>query len=213
MRLCLIRARTRGPEGKRATMTLYQWATALHEQGHQVTWLTSDETLEALRDSVPDAEDTPAALPATCQHVIPCQAFTLAGIELLCATSDVWQHADRHTRLFTFLTLLHRVRSWDVLHAWDALAVLYLATYTARVLAVPPVVTYGQDVLAEGPQQPFLWTWVAQHVAHAVQTQQEQRTRLLACSALPLECVAVIAPTAATALAALYQCLAPAPRL
>src|SRR5262245_40129571 len=114
---------------------------ALAQQGHQVYWLLSTESLQALQAEAALAPAAVETLPAICRHIVPVQPYQCAEVRLLCVHQEVWQHADQHTRLFTFLCLLQRALSYDVFHAWGALPVAYLAVYTARFLAVPAVVS------------------------------------------------------------------------
>lgn len=211
MRLCVISDYPSIPRTPAADdydlSTLRHWAAALVQQGHQVHWLLSTRSLQAL-----DAEValTPAAtdlLPATCQYIVPVQPYQLTGIDILCVEQHVWQHADMHTRLFTFLCLLQRALSCDVVHAWGALAVAYLAVYTARFLAIPAVVSYDGQLRSALAQQPFLWDWVARQVSAAVVPSMAEREQLLTLSPLPSGQIHVIAPTqpqAGRILTALY---------
>ena len=175
--------------------TLRHWAVALVQQGHQVSWLLSTSSLQAL-----EAEGvlSPAAadmLPATCRYVVPVQPYQLAGVDIFCMDHHVWQHTDLHTRLFTFLCLLQRALWCDVWHAWGALSVAYLAVYTARFLAVPAVVSYDWPIRAAMAQQPFLWDWVARQVSAAVVPSMAEREQLLTLSPLMPDQMHVIAPT------------------
>ena len=182
-------------------------AIALVQQGHQVYWLLSTESLQAFQAEaalVPAAADI---LPPTCRHIVPVQPYQCAGVRLLCVHQEVWQHADLHTRLFTFVCLLQRALSYDVFHAWGALSVAYLAVYTARFLAVPAVVSYGWQLRSAKPQQPFLWDWVARQVSAAVVPHMAEYERLLTCSPLAPAQLHVIDPRQAEvgqALTALY---------
>src|SRR5262249_52685022 len=143
-------------------------AMALVQQGHQVYWLLSTASFQALQAEAALAPAAADILPPTCRHVVPVQPYQCTGVRLLCVNQEIWQHTDLHTRLFTFLCLLQRALSYNVFHAWGTLAVAYLTVYTARFLAVPAVVSYAWQLRAAKPPQPFLWDWVAQQVAAAV---------------------------------------------
>ena len=143
-------------------------AMALVQQGHQVYWLLSTESLPAFQAEAALAPAAADTLPSTCRYIVPVQPYQCAGVRLLCVHQEVWQHADLHTRLFTFVCLLQRALSCAVFHAWGTLSVAYLAVYTARFLAVPVVVSYDWQLRSGKPQQPFLWDWVARQVSAAV---------------------------------------------
>ena len=159
-------------------------AMALAQQGHHVYWLLSTASLPTFQAEAALAPAVADTLPPTCRHIIPIQPYQYAGVRLLCVHQEVWQHADQHTRLFTFLCLLQRALSYDIFHAWGTLSVAYLAVYTARFLAVPAVVSYGWQLRSSQPQQPFLWDWVARQVSAAVVSSRLEYERLLTCSPL-----------------------------
>ena len=169
-------------------------AMALAQHGHQVYWLLSTESLQAFQAEVALAPAVADTLPPTCRYIVPVQPYQCAGVRLLCVHQEVWQHADLHTRLFTFVCLLQRALSYDVFHAWGALSVAYLAVYTARFLAVPAVVSYGWQLRSARPQQPFLWDWVARQVSAAVVPSVAEYERLLTLSPLAPTQLHVIAP-------------------
>src|SRR5262249_29467359 len=182
-------------------------AMALAQQGHQVYWLLSTESIQALQAEGALAPAPADTLPPTCRYIVPVQPYQYAGVRLLCVHQDVWQHADRHTRLFTFLCLLQRALSYDVFHACGALSVAYLAVYTARFLARPGVVSYGWQHRSAHPQRPFLWDWVARQVYAAVVPSRAEYERLLTCSPLAPTRLHVIDPMqvdVGQALTALY---------
>jgi Glycosyltransferase Family 4 len=191
---------------------LRQFAAALVQQGHAVWWVSATDTADALaRDASLEATGE-AGLPATCRYVVPCQTYTLAGVRLFCADRTLWQEPALHTRLFTFLRLLQRELPCQVWHAWGSPPAPYLAVYTARFLHLPTVVSYGQAYLQEGPQQPFLWQWVAQHTTRAVVFSPADRTPLRATSGITLDRVQVVPPHLQSLLAtmpALYSQLSP----
>jgi hypothetical protein len=156
---------------------------ALVQHGHQVYWLLPTDSLPAL-DAAALAPAVAEAVPATCRYIVPVQPYQCAGVQIIGVDHHVWQHADLHTRLFTFLSLFQRAVACDVWHTWVALAVAYVVVYTARFLAVPAVVSYGWQLESAGSRQPFVWHWVAQQVSAAVVPSLAARQRLLTCSAL-----------------------------
>ena len=169
-------------------------AMALVRQGHQVYWLLSTASFQALRAEAALAPAAADTLPPTCRYVVPVQPYQCAGVQLLCINQEIWQHTDLHTRLFTFIRLLQRALSYDVFHAWGTLSIAYLAVYTARLLAVPAVVSYDRQLRSDRPQQPFLWDWVARQVAVAVVPSMGEYARLLTLSPLTPAQIHVIDP-------------------
>ena len=198
MRLCMISdypviSRT-AAEMDYDLSAVQRCAMALVQEGHEVYWLLSTESLSALQAEaavVPAAAET---LPATCRYIVPVQPYQCAGVRLFCVHQEVWQHADRHTRLFTFLCLVQRALSCAVFHAWGTLAVAYLAVYTARFLAVPAVVSYDWPLWSGKPLQPFLWNWVARQVSAAVVPSRAEYEQLLTGSPLAPTRLHVIDP-------------------
>ena len=187
--------------------SLCRYVATLQQYGYQVHWLSSTDTAAALAQDprliTADEQD----VPATCRYVVPYQPYRFAGVSLLCVDSTCWQRPDLHTRLFTLLCLLQRERPCTVLHAWGTLGAIYMAVYTAGYLSVPAVVSYGPACRHAGPQQPFLWQWVAQHAATAVVATAADQESLVATTDLPPARVHVIDPTRppeAHTLAALY---------
>jgi hypothetical protein len=182
-------------------------AKALVQQGHQVYWLLSTESLQAFQAEAALAPAAADTLPPTCRYIVPVQPYQCAGVRLLCVHQEIWQHADLHTRLFTLVCLLQRALSYDVFHAWGTLSVAYLTVYTARFLAVPAVVSYGWQLQSDKPQQPFLWDWVARQVSAAVVPSMADYERLLTLSPLAPTQMHVIdprQPEVGWALTALY---------
>jgi hypothetical protein len=175
-------------------LALCQYAIALVQQGQQVWWLSSTTTADAC---AADARLVAAAkddLPATCQYAAPCQTYTLAGMQLFCVDQTLWQQPPLRTRLFTFLGLLQRELPGTVWHAWGTVPAPYLTVYTARFLGVPAVVSYGQSYLRDGPQERFIWHWVAQQVSMALVSSAADRERLLATSEVTPAQVRVVPP-------------------
>jgi hypothetical protein len=169
-------------------------AAALVRQGLQVDWLTSTDTVDALADHVhlrPAGDD---ALPPTCRYVLPCQPYDFKGVRLFCVDRTLWQERSLHTRLFTFLCLLQRELPYTALHTWGPISVAYLGVYTARFLGLPAVVSYGRQTLQDGPQETYLWQWVARHATRALVASCIDRERLLAHSDLTLVRVHVVNP-------------------
>ena len=169
-------------------------AMALVQQGHQVYWLLSAESLQSFQAEPALASAAADVLPPTCRYIVPVQPYECAGVRLLCVDQQVWHHPDLHTRLFTFVCLLQRAISCAVFHAWGTLSVAYLTAYTARFLAVPAVVSYGWQLRSAQPQQPFLWDWVARHVSAAVVPSMAEYERLLTHSPLTPTQLHVIDP-------------------
>jgi hypothetical protein len=170
-------------------------AAALVEQGHQVYWLTSIETLLTLRNKAAQLTVATDILPATCQHVVPVQTYHYEGIRLVCVNQECWQHPDLHTRLFTYFCLFHRALPCAVLHTWGPWPIAYLTVYTARFLAVPAVLSYRSQLVSAKREQPFLWDWVARHVAAVVVPNTAEQERLLTLAPLTPTQVHVIDPT------------------
>ena len=174
--------------------TVRRCAMALAQQGHQVYWLLSTDSLQAFQAEAALAPAAADTLPPTCRYIVPVQPYQCAGIRLLCVHQQVWQHADLHTRLFTFICLFQRALSCAVFHAWGALSVAYLAVYTGRFLAVPAVVSYGWQLRSARPQQPFLWDWVARQLSAAVVPSMAEYERLLTLGPLAATQLHVIEP-------------------
>jgi hypothetical protein len=183
---------------------------ALAQQGHQVQWVSSPDTVDAYAADVRLVADQTDSLPATCRYVIPCQLYHLHEVRLYCIDWTVWQDRSLHTRLFTFLCLLQRELPCQVLHAWGAFPAAYLAVYTARLVGVPAVVSYDTQALHNGPQQAFEWQWVTQYVSKALVASGADGARLVATSDVAhprLQMVPTEMPTAVAALTQLYASL------
>jgi hypothetical protein len=189
---------------------VHRCAAALVEQGHQVYWLASIETLRTLGNQGAQLTVAPDILPATCQHVVPVQTYHCEGMRLVCVSQECWQHPDLHTRLFTYLCLFQRALPCAVLHTWGPWPIAYLTVYTARFLAVPAVLSYRSQLVSAKREQPFLWDWVARQVAAVVVTRTAERERLLTLAPLTPTQVHVIDPAQphlGPALTALYTYL------
>lgn len=172
-----------------------QFAKSLVHNGLQVHWLADTGTIEALGHD-PELHPAEASeMPATCRHVVPYTLHHLSGVTLIGIEPAVWRDTALHTRLFTFLCLLHRAHPLAVLHAWGSLPTAYLTVYTATFLRLPGTVFYTPSCLQDGPQQSFLWQWVAQHTALAFTASASDRERLLHTSPLPPRQVKVMDPT------------------
>jgi hypothetical protein len=141
---------------------------ALAQQGHQVQWVSSPDTVDASIADVPLIAEQTDSLPETCRYVVPCRLYRLHEVRLYCIDRAVWQERPLHTRLFTFLCLLQRELPCQVLHAWGTFPAAYLAVYVARLIGLPAVVSYDTQALDGGPQQAFEWQWVARHVSMAL---------------------------------------------
>ena len=185
MRLCVIGD---SPDVRRC-------AVALVQQGHELYWLLSPEALRTLPNEAAQLTVATDILPSTCQYVVPVQMYHYEGIRLVCVNQEFWQHPDLHTRLFTCLCLFQRARPCAVFHTWGPWPIAYLTVYTARFLAVPAVLSYGSQLGAVEPEQPFLWDWVAQQVAAVVVASPTEQERLLTHAPLTLKHVHVIDPT------------------
>ncbi len=171
---------------------LSQVAKGLTHNGFDVHWLLSTETVAAL-DHDPALRPADASdMPPTCRHVIPYTLYRLDAVRLIALEPPLWRDTALHTRLFTFLCLLHREHPFAVLHAWGALPTIYLTVYTATYLNLPGTVCYTPSCLQDGPQQSFLWQWVARHVAMAFTTHTTEREQLLNTSPLQPEQVQVL---------------------
>jgi glycosyl transferase family 4 len=185
-------------------------AAALVEQGHQVYWLTSSETLRTLHHEAAQLTAATDIVPATCQYVVPVQTYHYEGIRLVCVNQEFWQHPDLHTRLFTYLCLFQRALPCAVFHTWGPWPIAYLTVYTARFLAVPAVLSYSSQLVSGRLEQPFLWDWVARQVAAVVVRSTAERERLLTLAPLTPARVHVIdatQPHLGHTLTALYTCL------
>jgi hypothetical protein len=184
--------------------TLCQCANTLTARnGFDVHWLLSTDTLAALAHDPAlrpaDADD----MPPTCRHVIPYALYRLDAVRLIALEPSCWHDTALHTRLFTFLCLLHREQPFAVLQAWGTLPTLYLTVYTATYLNLPGTVFYTSSCLQDGPQQSFLWQWVAQRVAMAFTGDATDRERLLTTSPLQPEQIQLLNPSQPDTIAAL----------
>jgi hypothetical protein len=155
---------------------------ALAQQGHQVQWVSSPDTIDAYAADVPLIADQADSLPETCRYVVPCRLYRLHKVRLYCIDRVVWQERPLHTRLFTLLCLLQRELPCQVLHAWGAFPAAYLTVYVARLIGIPAVVSYDTQFLHNGPQQAFEWQWVARHLSRALVASGADYKRLAATS-------------------------------
>jgi hypothetical protein len=185
-------------------------AAALVEQGHQVYWLTSSETLRTLQHEAAQLTVATDILPATCQYVVPLQTYHYEGIRLVCVNQEFWRRPDLYTRLFTCVCLFQRALPCAVLHTWGPWPIAYLTVYTARFLAIPAVLSYRSQLASAKLEQPFVWDWVARQVAAAVVPSTAEREHLLTLAPLTPAQVHVIDPAQTHLghrLTALYACL------
>jgi hypothetical protein len=189
---------------------LGQYAMTLAQQGHQVQWVSSPDTVDAYVADVSLIAEQADSLPETCRYVVPCQLYRLHQVWLYCIDRAVWQERPLHTRLFTFLCLLQREVPCQVLHAWGAFPGAYLAVYVGRLVGVPAVVSYDTQSLNDGPHQAFEWQWVARHVSRALVASDTHGELLAATSDAVrprLQVVPTEMPAAVAALTQLYASL------
>ena len=184
--------------------TLRQCARALNTRyGVDVSWLLSANTLTTLTPAPrPSAAND---MPPTCRHVIPYTLHRLEAVRLIALDPVFWQDNALHTRLFTLLRLMHREQPFDALQAWGALPTLYFTVYTAVYLHLPAAVFYTPDCLQDGPQDAFLWSWVARHATIAYTGDATERQRLLSTSPLQPEQVQVLNAAQPDTIAALAR--------
>ncbi len=191
-------------------LAIHQYAVALTQQDVQVLWVASTETAAALSGDTGLIATDIDTLPATCRHVVPCQPYQLSRIQLVCVDRTLWQDSMLHTRLFTFLCLLHDALPCTVLHAWGSLPAAYLAVYTARFLDIPAAVSYSALCLDASLQETFAWQWVARHTAMALTTNLADQQRLLTSGAVEPARLSIMdpaLPATATTMTTLYQSL------
>ncbi|MGE3538048.1 MAG: hypothetical protein AB7N91_11525 [Candidatus Tectimicrobiota bacterium] len=169
MRLCLLSdlplSATPGNPAITAAEIFPAYVAFLSQQGHEVYWLSTPALLHAPVIQAALLPATAELMPTTCRYVMPVQAYWYAGARLLCIPLELWQRVDMHTRLFTFLCLLHRARACTLFHAWSTLPIAYLTVYTARYLALPAIVSCPADTPEPGPADVFRQDWTAQHAA------------------------------------------------
>lgn len=183
----------------------------LVQHGFQVQWIAATDTAAALSDDPGLRPLNAAAMPPTCQYVLPYELYHLDdGIDLVCLNRALWQDRALHTRLFTLFCLLQREHPCVLWQAWGTLATTFLTAYTASFLGLPCSVFYTSACLREAPQQRFLGQWVARHIAAGLVGTVSDRQRLLAMGDLAPERVQVVdlqLPTAGAMMATLYQTL------
>ncbi len=170
--------------------------------GFDVHWLLSTDTLSAWAQDPALRPADPCDMPPTCRHVIPYALYRLDTIRLIGVDPSFWQDTALHTRLFTFLRLLHREQPFAALQAWGALATGYLTVYTAAHLHLPGTMFYTSSCLQDGPQQSFLWNWVARHLTLAYTGHAADRQRLLQTSSLQPEQIFILDPAQPETIAA-----------
>jgi hypothetical protein len=195
MHIGLVSDHTLSHSSERHALTLRQCVNALTTlDGFDVHWLLSTHTIAALAHDpalrLADASD----MPPTCRYVIPYTLYRLDEARLIALEPSFWHDTALHTRLFTFLCLLHRQQPFDVLQAWGALSTIYLSVYTATYLKLPGTVFYTPSCLQDGPRQAFLWQWVALHTARAFTGHAKDRKRLSHTSPLQPEQIQVLNP-------------------
>jgi hypothetical protein len=192
---------TLSPQGHE--QTLHQCAKALTRLDDvDVHWLLSTHTMAALAcDAALHLADV-GDMPPTCRYVIPYTLYRLNNLRLVTLEPSFWGDTALHTRLFTFLCLLHRQQPFDVLQAWGDLSTIYLTVYTATYLKCPGTVFYTPACLQDGPRQAFLWQWVARHTTMAFTGHAKDRQRLWQSSPLQPEQIQVLDTAQPEAIAA-----------
>jgi hypothetical protein len=195
------------PDG---VIALAHFVRLLSQQGFRVQWLTAIDTAQALAHDAGLAPVDAAAMPPTCQYVLPYELYHLDGAELVCLPRSYWQDRALHTRLFTFICLMQRERPCALWQTWGTLATTYLTAYTAAFLNLPCAVFYTSVCLCEAAQQDFIWQWVTHHTQAGLVGTASDRADLLAMADLAPEAVQVLdplGPAAGERLATLYQML------
>jgi hypothetical protein len=174
--------------------TLRQCANALTAlDGFDVHWFLSTDTLASLAHDPALRPAPDSDMPPTCRYVVPYAIYRLNAVRLIVLEPVFWHDTALHTRLFTLLCLFHQAQPFDVVQAWGTLSTLYLTIYTAMYLKCPGTVFYTASCLRDGPEQPFIWQWVAQHIAMAF-IRPSDRERLLLTSHLQPEHIQVLDP-------------------
>jgi hypothetical protein len=195
-------------ETRHKVLRVRHCAQSLVRQGVQVQWIASTDTAAVLAHEAHLVAAGDEALPATCRHVLSCQAYDLEGVQLLCLTPSLWQNPALHTRLFTFLCLFQQAQPCRIWHAWGTLAAAYATVYTARFLGIPTVVSDIVPALDAEPQLAFAWQWVAQHASRAVvdsPTEQQLWQSTGALSAAHIEVIDPASPEYVATLLNVYQ--------
>jgi hypothetical protein len=167
-----------------------------------VHWLLSTHTIAALAHDAALRPADASDMPPTCRYVIPYTLYRLDHVRLVALEPSFWCDTALHTRLFTFLCLLHRQQPFDVLQAWGELSTIYLTVYTATYLKLPGTVFYTPSCLQNGPRQAFLWHWVALHTTMAFTGDAKDRQRLSHLSPLQPEQIQVLDAAQPDAIAA-----------
>lgn len=177
------------PDGMQAStselLSLYRYASSLVAHGWHVLWLCPPVTLDVLTAELTGAPVRPSVLPGTCRYVVPCRAYTLAGVELFCPDEELWKQRPFHTRLFTLICLLQQTLSCDLWHAWGSFPAPYLTVYAARFLDCPVVVTCEPALLQSVAQHAFEWQWVCRHAALLLVEREADQERLIHDASVP----------------------------
>jgi len=195
MHIGLVSDYTLTHASQRHVLTLRQCVNTLTTlDGFDVHWLLSTHTIAALAHEPALRPADASDMPPTCRYVIPYTLYRLDEARLIALEPSFWHDTALHTRLFTFLCLLHRQQPFDVLHVWGALSTIYLSVYTATYLKFPGTVFYTPSCLQDGPRQAFLWQWVALHTARAFTGHAKGRKRLSHTSPLQPEQIQVLNP-------------------
>jgi hypothetical protein len=206
MRIGLVSDHSLALSPQRHAQTLCQCAKALTTlDGFDVSWLLSTHTIAALAHDPALRPADVSDMPPTCHFVIPYTLYYLDEVRLIALEPSFWHDTALHTRLFTFLCLLHRQQPFDLLQAWGALSTIYLTVYTATYLHLPGTVFYTPSCLEDGPQQSFLWQWVALHAAMAFTGHATDRQRLSHTSPLQPGQIQVLDPEQPDTIATLGQ--------
>ena len=134
MHIGLVSDHTLSHSSERHALTLRQCVNALTTlDGFDVHWLLSTHTIAALAHDpalrLADASD----MPPTCRYVIPYTLYRLDEARLIALEPSFWHDTALHTRLFSFLCLLHRQQPFDVLQAWGALSPFTSACTRPRI--------------------------------------------------------------------------------
>ena len=166
-------------------LRLYRYASRLVGYGCHVLWLCPPVTLDVLTAQLASVPVRASVLPRTCRYVVPCRAYTLAGVQLFCPDEVLWRQRLLHTRLFTFICLLQQTLSCDLWHAWGSFPAPYLTVYAARFLGCPAVVTCEQALLHSAAQHAFEWQWVCRHASLLLVEREADQHRLIHDASVP----------------------------
>ncbi len=190
-------------------LRLYRYASSLVAQGCDVLWLCSPAALDVLTAELASVPVRASKLPLTCRYVVPCRAYTLAGVQLFCPDAVLWQQRPFHTRLFTFICLLQQTLSCDLWHAWGSFPAPYLTVYAARFFGCPAVITCEHTFLDSAAQYAFEWQWVCRYAALLLVEREADQYRLTHDTSVPdttpIRCVPRDGRDAAPIVRAWYQ--------